>query len=167
MIKVRIYFSGADIFFNFATILMLVHALHLRNNHIIEFQMKRFYILVLLALFFAAPSVVAKNKKDVVYLFGLSYSYSDSVVYFTEIQPIEGIELKKKMLPERQHYAYELKDYMHFSEGMPGRISVIYFAKKRKKLEKLEAKVKKKILHKDNRSVLYLGDKFRFTTPQN
>ncbi len=106
-------------------------------------------------------------SKDVVYLFGVSYSYSDSVAYFTEVQPLEGIKLQKrsKVLPDRQHYAYELKDYMNFKEGMPGRISMIYFSKKRSKLEKVEAKVKRRLLHKENKTVLYLGDKFKFTRP--
>ena len=114
------------------------------------------------------PAVLSAQKaKDVVYLLGVSFSYSDSIAYFTEIQPLEGVKLQKrsKILPDRQHYAYELKDYMNFQEGKPGRISMIYFSKKRSKLEKVEAKVKKRLLHKENKTVLYLGDKFKFTRP--
>ena len=130
-------------------------------------DMKKIYILFF--AFFAAVSMLsAKSDNDVAYLFGVSFSHSDSVVYFTEIQPLEGVKLqsRSRILPDRQHYAYELKDYMNFAEGKPGRTSAIYFAKNRKKLEKIEAKVKKKILHKDNGTVRYLGDKFRFTLPQ-
>lgn len=129
--------------------------------------MKRFYIILFFALFCVASSVSAKKEKDVAYLFGVSFCHNDSIVYFTEIQPVEGVKLQShsRILPDRQHYAYELKDYMNFTEGKPGRTSAIYFAKTRKKLEKVEAKVKKKILHKDNRTVRYLGDKFRFTLP--
>lgn len=130
--------------------------------------MKNFYILFLIAAFFTIVPLSAKSKKDVVYLFGVSFSYSDSIVYFTEILPVEGVKLeggRLRLLPDRQHYAYELKDYMNFKEGKPGRISVIYHSKKRKKLEKVEAKVKKKILHRDNKTVRYLGDKFIFTRP--
>lgn len=129
--------------------------------------MKKTYISLLSAIFCTLLSVSAQDKVDVVYLFGVSFNNNDSIVYFTEIQPVEGIKLqsRSRILPDRQHYAYELKDYMNFTEGKPGRTSVIYFAKTRKKLEKVEAKVKKKILHKDNRTVRYLGDKFRFTLP--
>lgn len=129
--------------------------------------MRKIYIFLLLALLGTA-SLYAKKDKDVVYLFGVSFSHSDSIVYFTEIQPVDGIELqsRSRILPDRQHYAYELKDYMNFTEGKPGRISVIYFAKTRKKLEKIETKVKKRVLHKYNSVVRYLGDKFRFTLPQ-
>lgn len=128
--------------------------------------MKRFYIFFT-ALLLVSVSLSAQKAKDVVYLFGVSYSYSDTIAYFTEIQPLEGIKLQKrsKILPDRQHYAYELKDYMNFKEGKPGRISMIYFSKKRSKLEKVEAKVKKRLLHTENKSVLYLGDKFKFTRP--
>lgn len=128
--------------------------------------MRKFYIFVI-ALLFVPLAMSAKKGEDVVYLFGASYSYNDSIVYFTEIQPIEGIKLlnKSKILPDRQHYAYELKDYMNFKEGKPGRISIIYFSKKRSKLEKTEAKVKKRLLYKDDKTVLYLGDKFAFTKP--
>ncbi len=129
--------------------------------------MKYIYIYVIALLFVPVAMSAAEKGEDVVYLFGASYSYSDSIVYFTEIQPVEGVKLSKKtkMLPDRQHYAYELKDYMNFKEGKPGRISMIYFSKKRSKLEKVEAKVKKRLLYKDNKSVLYLGDKFTFTKP--
>lgn len=129
--------------------------------------MRKFNILLLFALFSFATVVSAKNDNDVIYLFGVSFSFDDSIVYFTEIQPIEGVKLEKRsaILPDRQHYSYELKDYMNFKEGKPGRTSAIYFAKTRKKLEKVEAKIKDKILHKDNRTVRYLGDKFQFTKP--
>ncbi len=128
--------------------------------------MKKLYICIVALLL--VPAVLSAQKaKDVVYLLGVSFSYSDSIAYFTEIQPLEGVKLQKrsKILPDRQHYAYELKDYMNFQEGKPGRISMIYFSKKRSKLEKVEAKVKKRLLHKENKTVLYLGDKFKFTRP--
>ena len=128
--------------------------------------MKKLYICIVALLL--VPAVLSAQKaKDVAYLLGVSFSYSDSIAYFTEIQPLEGVKLQKrsKILPDRQHYAYELKDYMNFQEGKPGRISMIYFSKKRSKLETVEAKVKKRLLHKENKAVLYLGDKFKFTRP--
>lgn len=126
----------------------------------------KFYIVSLFSLLLAVGSLSAKDKEEVVYLFGVSYSYNDSTVYFTEIIPMEGIELESysRILPNRQHYAYELKDYMNFKEGKPGRISSIYFSKKRTKLLKVENKVKKRVL-KDGGNVRYLGDKFTFTLP--
>lgn len=107
----------------------------------------------------------AKGKKDVVYIFGASISVTDSVVYFTEIQEIEGVKLEKGNLPHRQYYSYELKDYMSFKENLPGRTSVIYFSEKRSTLEKKEMKIKERLVERERKTVLYLGDKFSFVRP--
>lgn len=119
-----------------------------------------------------ATVAVARDKKDdkkikevPVYIWGASISFSDSVVYFTEIQKLDSIVLNNGFLPHRQYYAYELKDYMNFQENMPGRISMIYFDEKRGKLEKKEQKIKKRLIEKEGKSVRYLGDKFKFQKP--
>ena len=130
--------------------------------------MKRTLLIFFLAVFAAVSAVQAKGKEEkTVYIFGASFSFSDSVVYFTEIMPVEGAKLdaKTKFLLHRQYYAYELKDYMNFQENMPGRTSVIYFSEKRSKLEKQAAKIKKRLVEKDGKTVRYLGDKFKFVKP--
>ena len=132
---------------------------------------KSLSIFFLLLLLCASPILakggkVKKEKKVVaktVYVWGVSMAFSDSVVYFTEVQPIDGVVLKGGFLPDRHMYAYELKDYMSFQEDMPGRTSFIFFSEKRKKLEKKEAKVKKRLVERDGKTVRYLGDKFKFT----
>ena len=48
---------------------------------------------------------------------------------------------------------------------MPGRTSVIYFSDKRSKLEKQEAKIRKRLVEKEGKTVRYLGDKFKFVKP--
>ena len=126
----------------------------------------------LLILFFAVAAVCstayAKGDKDeTVYIFGASFSFSDSTVYFTEVMPVDGAQIdeKTKFLLHRQYYAYELKDHMTFQENLPGRTSAIYFSKKRAKLAKIEAKLKKKLVEKEGKTVRYLGDKFKFVKP--
>ena len=126
--------------------------------------MKKIFILFFLFISLFSSAMQAKdNKKDVVYVFGASIAFSDSVVYFTEVQEIEGVKLVKGFLPHRQMYAYELKDYMSYAEGMPGRTSFIYFSEKRSKLEKKEQKIKKRLVGREGKTVRYLGDKFKFT----
>ena len=130
--------------------------------------MKKTISILFVALFAVASAVQAKGDEEKpVYLFGASFSFSDSVVYFTEIMPVEGAKLDKKtkFLLHRQYYAYELKDYMNFQENMPGRTSVIYFSDKRSKLEKQEAKIRKRLVEKEGKTVRYLGDKFKFVKP--
>ncbi|MBQ2808726.1 MAG: hypothetical protein IJF06_06455 [Bacteroidaceae bacterium] len=135
--------------------------------------MKKSLLILLIFLSAACSTVSAKGDKDkdkkeeTVYLFGASFSLSDSVVYFTEIMPVDGAQLDKKteFLLHRQYYAYELKDYMNFQENMPGRTSAVYFSTKRSKLEKTEAKLRKKLVEKDGKTIRYLGDKFKFVKP--
>ena len=130
--------------------------------------MKKTLSILFVALFAAVASVQAKGDDEKpVYLFGASFSFSDSVVYFTEIMPVEGAKLDKKtkFLLHRQYYAYELKDYMNFQENMPGRTSVIYFSDKLSKLQKQETKIKKRLVEKEGKVVRYMGDKFKFVKP--
>ena len=131
---------------------------------------KIFSILVVLCL--VVPSLsfakdgkekVKKKVKTEVYMFGVSLSFTDSVVYFTEIQHMEGAIIENNMLPNRHLYAYELKDYMSYEEDKPGRTSFIYFSDKRSKLEKKELKIRKRLLYDGEKTVRYLGSKFKFT----
>lgn len=134
--------------------------------------MKKIFSIILLmclvipSLSFAKDGKTKERKKKVqteVYVWGVSLSFSDSVVYFTEIQHIEGAIIEDKLLPNRHLYAYELKDYMSYEENMPGRTSFIYFSDKRSKLEKKEQKVKKRLVEGGEKTVRYLGDRFKFT----
>ena len=128
---------------------------------------------ILLLICLVLPSVAMakgddgkKAKKEVakdVYVLGVSMAFTDSVVYFTEIQHVEGVVLENGFLPNRHLYSYELKDYMSFAKGMPGRTSFIFFSEKRATLEKKELKIKKKLIEREEKTVRYLGDNFKFT----
>lgn len=132
-------------------------------------------LLIFLLVFISAVAVASDRKNNrkegkkvesvPVYIWGVSMSFSDSTVYFTEIQELDSVVLVNGALPHLQYYSYELKDYMSFEENMPGRISVIYFNEKRSKLEKKEQKVKKHLIEKEGKIVRYLGDKFKFVKP--
>ena len=130
-----------------------------------------FIFLLLLApmMIFARGKKETQKVKEVepvtVYIWGASMSFSDSIVYFTEIQKLDAVVMENGFLPYRQYYAYELKDHMNFEENMPGRISMIYFDEKLKKLEKKEQKIKKHLMEKENKIIRYLGDKFKFVKP--
>ena len=54
---------------------------------------------------------------------------------------------------------------MSFKENLPGRTSVIYFSEKRSTLEKKEMKIKERLVERERKTVLYLGDKFSFVKP--
>lgn len=127
-------------------------------------------VLFIFLFVFVASVAVARDKKESkntkevpVYIMGASMSFSDSIVYFTEIQKLDAVVLQNGFLPHRQYYAYELKDYMSFEEGMPGRTSFVIFADKRATLAKKELKIKKRLVEQEGKTVRYLGDKFKFT----
>ena len=127
-----------------------------------------FFILCLIVpcVAFAKDGKKKERKKKIqteVYVLGATLSFSDSIVYFTEIQRVEGAVIEDGFLPNSHLYSYELKDYMSFEEGKPGRTSFIYFSDKRSALEKQEQKVKKQLVEVQGKTVRYLGDKFKFT----
>ena len=126
---------------------------------------KNIFFLVVAMLICCVATLSAKKPKTV-YVMGVSYSFSDSIVYFTEIQKMENIQFSDahKFLPDRQHYSYELTDFMESNEGMPGRLSALYYAEKLTSLQKKAEKLKKRFLKK-NKEVKYLGSKFSFTRP--
>lgn len=127
--------------------------------------MKRYSIALIFFMLLGCVVCMAKKTKTV-YLLGVSYSFSDSIVYFTEIQKMDSVffDSEHKFLSNRQHYSYELTDFMAFKENMPGRPSALFYAKRLSALQKKEAKLKKKLLKK-GKAVMYLGNKFSFTRP--
>lgn len=127
--------------------------------------MKKGLFIFLLLVVAMVGAVQAKGNNGVVYIFGASFSVTDSTVYFTEIQQLDGIALEGGRLPHRHYYSYELKDYMSYRENLPGRTSVIYFSKKRSQLEKKEMKIKERLIERERKNVVYLGDKFKFVKP--
>ena len=124
-------------------------------------------IVVFISFICIALVAMSAKKSEGVYVMGASLSFSDSTVYFTEIQCIDSVSLEKgtKFLPNRQHYAYELKDYMSLNENMSGRTSVILFSRKISSLKKKERALKQRLENKRGLKVRYLGDKFKFTRP--
>ena len=79
------------------------------------------------------------NKKDMgMYMVGVSASFTDSLIYFTDIQHLDSVSLDKaKLLPLRGQYSDQLKDYLTNNLGLKDRTCFIYFDAKKSKLEKV------------------------------
>ena len=73
--------------------------------------MKYVRILCAVALVFALCSAFTmKDKEKAVYAFGVAASFNDSIVYYTDIQVLDSVELDKNgFLPKRDLYTYQLK----------------------------------------------------------
>ena len=108
-----------------------------------------------------------KGKKDV-YAFGVSASFTDTVVYYTEIQVLDSVILTKNdFLPKREAYTYQLKNHLEYQRNEKNRTCMIYFSENPKKLAKERSKILAK--YKKDKSVrleLILPEEFTFTKPE-
>lgn len=105
-----------------------------------------------------------ENKKKGIFIVGVSASFTDSLIYFTNIQFVDSIELdKNKLLPMRSQYSEQLDNYLEQNLGLNNRTCFIYFDEKKKKLEKTIQKMKEKY-QKDGKAILKeTGADFKFT----
>lgn len=128
------------------------------------------YVKFLLPLFLVTlvcSAFTMKKKDKGMYIAGVSASFSDSLVYFTDIQFMEGVELgKDKLLPMRDQYSDQLDSYLEINLNLPYRTCFIYYNKNKAKLEKTLKKVKAKY-QKEGKSILReTGADFKFTVAE-
>ncbi len=111
----------------------------MKQLRIFKFEMKRNVVIVFaITLLMCAFTASAKNKVvPKIYVFGLSASFNDSIVYFTEIQEIDSawINDKNNFLLHRNNYSYQLRDYF-IEKGQPNRTCITSYALNRKDIEK-------------------------------
>ena len=124
-------------------------------------------IKIFASLFFVLALCTAstlENKKKGIFIVGVSASFTDSLIYFTNIQFVDSIELdKNKLLPMRSQYSEQLDNYLEQNLGLNNRTCFIYFDEKKKKLEKTIQKMKEKY-QKDGKAILKeTGADFKFT----
>ena len=125
------------------------------------------FIKVLFPLFFVMMVCSAfspKNKSNGLYMVGVSASFADSLVYFTEIQYLDSVKLDKKttLLYGRSQYSEQLDDYMEGVKGMKTRTCFVYFNENKAKLEKIIKKLKEKY-NEGGKSILReMGSEFKF-----
>lgn len=105
------------------------------------------YILLALLLAGALPQEIEAKRIKVpkMFMFGFSASFQDSIIYMTDVQEVEGAwyETKSKFLLGRQHYSYQLKDFLANTRQQPNRVCVVMFALTRKEAEKKFIKLRK------------------------
>ena len=132
--------------------------------------MKNIKILGALLLVFVMCSAFSMKKNDdkQVYIAGVSASFKDSLVYFTDIQLVDSVILdKNKMLPQRQQYSYQLKTYLESKLGQSNRTCFIYFDSNKTKLEKSIKKMKDKYQKSGKSIIRQVDSEFKFTKAEN
>lgn len=130
--------------------------------------MRTLKILCSLLLVLMVCSAFSFKGSKTVYIVGVSASFTDSLVYFTEIQLLDSIKLdKNKMLPERAQYSYQLKNYLENEEGLTNRTCFVYFSNNKKKLQKTISKMKAKYQKGKTMLVREVNpNEFRFKKPE-
>ena len=123
----------------------------------------KFLVSLFLVLMVCTASTLEDNKKGI-YIVGVSASFTDSLIYFTDVQFVDSVTLNsEKLLPNRSQYSEQLEDYLKMREGGKNRTCFIYYNKKKASLEKMVKKMKEKY-QKDGKSILKeTGSDFKFT----
>lgn len=126
--------------------------------------MKFVKIVASLFMVLAVCTASTMEKKKGMYMVGVSASFTDSLIYFTDIQFLDSVELDKdELLPMRGQYSDQLDSYLEQVKGMENRTCFIYFDEKKDKVEKTIKKMKEKY-QKDGKSILRdLGADFKFS----
>ena len=127
------------------------------------------YIKLLCFLFAVSVFVgaAAKKSKDKnkygVYVAGVSASFTDSLVYFTDIQFLDSAVVDGKgFLVGRQQYSVQLKDYLETKEGGKNRTCFMFFNVKKAKLQKELTKLKEKYKKGNNMVLKSVNPEFKF-----
>lgn len=124
-----------------------------------------------LLCFLLAVSVVAgaaaKKSKDKnkygVYMAGVSASFTDSLVYFTDIQFVDSAVVDGKgFLVGRTQYSIQLKDYLETKQGGKNRTCFMFFNVKKNKLQKELLKLKEKYKKGNNMVLKSVNPEFKF-----
>ena len=111
-----------------------------------------------------ASTMEKKVKNRNMYMVGVSASFTDSLIYFTDIMVVDSLEFDDNdYLQYRQQYSEQMEMYLEQKENLKHRTCFIYFHEKKNKLEKKIQKMKSKY-QKEGKSILRdLGADFKFT----
>ena len=127
------------------------------------------YIKLLCFLFAVSmfAGATAKKSKDKnkygVYMAGVSASFTDSLVYFTDIQFLDSALVDGKgFLVGRSQYSVQLKDYLETKEGGKNRTCFMFFNVKKNKLQKELQKLKEKYNKGKNMVLKDVNPEFKF-----
>ena len=85
------------------------------------------------------------------YMFGFIANFTDSVVYFTDIQTVDSVwyDKKTKFLLSRSGYSGQLREYFTNKMNKPHSTCIVVFSLKRKDAEKKFVKLRKKYIGKN------------------
>lgn len=123
-------------------------------------------ICLLLIASFVLPAMARKNKDKRhygVYISGVSASFTDSLIYFTDIQYLDSASLNDKgLLDGRSQYSIQLKNYLESRMDGKNRTCFIFFHRKKKNLQKEMSKLRQKYQKNSTLVVKEVNPDFKF-----
>lgn len=107
-------------------------------------------ILLTLVLFSVCASSFGKSKERTMYIFGVATSLTDSIVYVTETQKFEEIELTDVEFSKTlSRYSVQLQNYVSVMMSTKFQTGVVYFSRKKKTVDKDKNRVVNKFIKKN------------------
>ena len=123
---------------------------------------------------FLTAHAAKKPETTKAYLFGFVANFTDSVIYFTDIQEVENVTIQKKtkFLKDRDAYSDQLRYYFTEKLNMPHRTCIVSFGLTRKEAEKKYVQMRKLYTEKNagRYDVRYIAEgdfKFQAILPDN
>ena len=110
----------------------------------------------------AAKKSKDKNKYGV-YMVGVSASFTDSLVYITDIQFLDSAVVDGKgFLVGRSQYSLQLKDYLETKENGKNRTCFMFFNVKKNKLQKELSQLQEKYKKRGSLVLKSVNPEFKF-----
>lgn len=133
-----------------------------------NFATKCAMLMIVVTAIMTTTGAYAKKVQKDLYVFGCSASFTDSIIYITDVQVIEkaNYDTRSKMLENRDLYSNQLRDFLADKMGQPHRTCFVVFSDKAKKITKKMGKIRALYTTKSpgKFDVKYLKlDDFRFT----
>lgn len=131
--------------------------------YIMNTRSKLLCLALTLICLFMATEATAKPKQTKVYVFGVSISYTDSLTFITDIQPLPTayVDTKTGFLYDRSIYSQQLQIWVETMKQQPGTTCAIFFNKSKSALEKKYLKLLNKV-RKDRSTKLQTLDAGEF-----
>lgn len=107
--------------------------------------MKLFKIILTSLALFCVVFAWSKPRCQPLYIFGVSASFNDSIVYITDIQILDSawVDDKTGFLLQRNEYSNQLRSYFT-SKGQLNRTCLVCFSDNQKKISKKYEKMKRR-----------------------
>ncbi|HZK04088.1 MAG TPA: hypothetical protein VFC94_06770 [Bacteroidaceae bacterium] len=124
------------------------------------------------------PQSISSSKKKsrksekvelrTVHMFATSFSFTDSILFITDIQTVENVEFVNRFfLLDITQFGVQFKDYLKEAGESSPQVSSLFFSTKLRKVTKQYNSIHKKTEKKKQFIPYKIGNEFKFNNPGN